>query len=272
MRYQERGECTGARTGRLRHALHTILVLRTVQLLARPRCALDMFGVPQTLAVLMVRHRGIGMNRAKKRKVSPLVPVPEVTEEIEEEEEPEPLPEPDPPEPALDPSVEPLDPRDMERPDWPDCEQQMYDERAKAARHHADVVNARYRKTIHTYFNTQRVWYQPPSVYERVMERLQHADDEMDEAIESYKACYRDASLFRKFVRRHLRWQRHPRSKKLERRAHRSEAKLRRFRVHREFAPWLGKPKRASGRDNSGVLDMIARKFGLVEAYQWLRI
>ena len=45
----------------------------------------------------------------------------------------------------------------MERPDWPACEQQMYDERAKAVRHHADVVNARYRKTFHTYFNTQHV-------------------------------------------------------------------------------------------------------------------
>ena len=92
----------------------------------------------------------------------------------------------------------------------------------------------------------------PPSVYERVMERLQHADDEMDEAIESLKACCREARLFRSFVRRHQQWQKRPRSAKRERRARRSEAKLTWFRVHREFAPWLAKPKRASGRDNSG--------------------
>ena len=42
----------------------------------------------------MVRHRGIGMNRPKKRKVSPLVPV-SVTEE-EPEEEPSELPQPTP--------------------------------------------------------------------------------------------------------------------------------------------------------------------------------
>ena len=42
----------------------------------------------------MVRHRGISMNRPKKRKVSPLVPV-SVTEE-EPEEEPSELPQPTP--------------------------------------------------------------------------------------------------------------------------------------------------------------------------------
>ena len=59
------------------------------------------------------RHKGIGMNRAKKKKSSPLVPAAEVISEGEEsdtEPEPESEPEPDPerePEPEPEPELEP---------------------------------------------------------------------------------------------------------------------------------------------------------------------
>ena len=56
----------------------------------------------------MPRHSGIGMNKPKKRKVSPLVPAPEADEEAEGEEEPGPEPAPEPvPSPAPPASEEP---------------------------------------------------------------------------------------------------------------------------------------------------------------------
>ena len=217
----------------------------------------------------MVRHRGVGMNKPKKKKVVLPVPVPVADEEPAKPKEPCPPPAVEPA-----PEPEPLDPTNMDRADWPECEQRMYDERASAALHEFYLVNKRYRKTVLTYGNGEnaQLRWAHGSVYQRVLDRLQAADDENAKAKRAYIRCHREAVLFNTFVKLHQAWQKRPNNKALERFAKRALAKREAHMLRTTFAPWLDLELPTRPKDPEGVLDTICAVYGPVEAYRWVHI
>ena len=127
----------------------------------------------------MGRHRGIGMNRAKKRKISPLVPAPvtelEPASEESEDEPPAPEPVPSPPRAASKKRARPMLTALLQaRKDMADAKKAF------------EKVERKWHKKADTYFaDTYSPWSEP-SVVARVRARLQQADDELDAARTQY--------------------------------------------------------------------------------------
>ena len=126
------------------------------------------------------RHTGIGFNRPKKRKVSPLVPAPATSEDTVETKEPSP-----PPSPEREPSpVAPARPAPKPRHLTIDksglalAREQMRD-----AEKEYQKVQRRWERKKLTYFDYDK--YSPwaeVSVVQRIKARLQQADDDLDAA------------------------------------------------------------------------------------------
>ena len=120
------------------------------------------------------------MNRPKKRKLSPLVPVPEAVTEPDGavEDEPAPAPVPQPPLPL--PAVE-----EQESDEEEDDEMALETARRRAlkAKKHLAIVERRWVKTAKTHFlsGDYSAW-DAKSVVKRVVKRLQAADDALDVA------------------------------------------------------------------------------------------
>ena len=136
------------------------------------------------------RHKGVGYNRAKKKKPSPLVPAAEVTSEVEEsesEQEPEPEPEPEP-QPALAPAPEPA-PQPVTSSGGDHFQRHLPWARSRmlAAKKEYEKAERRWERNFRTYFNYDKYSpYNSQSVVARIKERLQRADDELDEARSAY--------------------------------------------------------------------------------------
>ena len=122
-------------------------------------------------------HKGVGMNRPKKREISPLVPVPIVVEDTPEPEEacpaPAPAPSPSPPPTAREEPKQ--DTRDVPEIDL------LYYQAWKAEKNFIQV-RRRWAKTGHTYLSTAHFFAEHPSELVRTHERLLQADKIHDEA------------------------------------------------------------------------------------------
>ena len=124
-----------------------------------------------------VHINGVTMNRAKKRKPSPLVPVPIFAEDTPEPEEacPAPVPAPSPSPPPTAPEEPKQDTRDV-----PEIGLLWY--RVEKAKENFIKVQARWIKTAHTYLPEFDFWGAARSEIVRVHERLLQADKNLKEA------------------------------------------------------------------------------------------
>ena len=142
----------------------------------------------------MCRHRGLGMNRAKKSKPSPLVPRPTVPRNDAIIKEPAPAPAPDPipsrPAPATDALVAKW------QKELPKARLAMV-----KARKEYEKVHRRWVRTAHTHFDEDHSPWADPSVVARVKQRLQQADDALDKARAEYVRCRREWSTIRTFCK-----------------------------------------------------------------------
>ena len=130
------------------------------------------------------------MNRANKKKVSPLVPHPALLEEVDGAAEP-------PPAPVLAPEPPPLTPSPEEQ-----VSDAVADEAAELARalrearkaqKHLETVKRRWGKAYKTYFKGGYSPQDDPSVVARVIRRLRAVDDAFDNArldFEWRRSCY----------------------------------------------------------------------------------
>ena len=218
------------------------------------------------------RHRGIGMNRAKKKKVEqPVSADDEVSDEAVSADDvpsvpgPEPEPEPEPCEPDPEPSpVPPAQPRNRGA---------ELLSKVSAALHELHVVNRRWRKTLLTYYNENSgLRWATKSELARVLERLQHADDEHDEAEDFYRYCCIEYKLFKTWQRLFRYCCRQP--KRLAHARLRDQARerlnehRRRYRCGQEYRH----PRPDRDMDNAQVLEHLVQTIGLAKAYQWLHL
>ena len=168
------------------------------------------------------------MNRPKKRKISPLVPVPIVVEDTPEPEEachaPVPAPSPSPPPTAREEPEQ--DTRDASGVD-------LLFYRAKQAEKNFIQVQRRWAKTGRTYLSTAHFFAEHPSELVRTHERLLQADKIHDEAKAIYILARRKWRLLQTFNVISKRAKRSPENLALQNVALLAETRMLRFELHR---------------------------------------
>ena len=138
----------------------------------------------------MARHKGIGMNKAKKRKPSPLVPAAEVVlEEEEPESEPEPEHEPEN-EPESEPVPAPAEPAPAEacQPRVnPSARLAKLHKEMRAAEQLVKVAERKWERKKKTYMDSGKYSpYDVQSTVQRIESRLLEADKELGQARATY--------------------------------------------------------------------------------------
>lgn len=213
------------------------------------------------------------MNRANKKKVEAVEPASnegddpgdESEPDVPTAQEPEPSPSPDDSEPAYehDPAYT-----------WEGLVAQ-----AEEAKHQLMVVNRRWRKTVLTYFNdNSEMRWATASELQRILERLQHADDEHDEAEDYYEWCRILCERFKTF--RALAKQARAQPEDLSIAEMRDDA---RWALVRHRRSWLARgypepelfgawqiPRPSRDLTHGQTLELLCEHVGLAKAYQWL--
>ena len=168
------------------------------------------------------------MNRAKKRKPSPLVPVPIFAEDTPEPEEacPAPVPAPSPSPPPTAREEPKQDTRDVSEID-------LLFYRAKQAEKDFIQVRRRWAKTGRTYLSTAHFFAEHPSELVRTHERLLQADKLHDEAYSQLILAKREWRLTKTFNVISKRAKRRPENIALEHAALLAKYRLLLFQSHR---------------------------------------
>ena len=219
------------------------------------------------------RHKGIGYNRAKKKKPVQSVLV---DDEVVDQDAPEDTPAASaaaPPEPEAEPSA----------PCVPLSPQAILEQKEADAFHKLNIMNKRWRKTINTYFNENpgNRWL-TKSELARTLERLQHADDEQDAATREYVMCHRESMLNRTVAQLRRRFWRTGRARDsllLDR----ALLRLHRFEMRRDIAEMKAMLGPASAEEpptveaappggEGKVMELLCARVGLAEAYQWVHL
>ena len=200
------------------------------------------------------------MNRAKKRKISPLVPTPVVAEEPESEEEPTPAPAPKVAAPAALTRARPA------------CKSLMKD-----AEHEYRKAERKWHKTAETHFSNTYSQWSEPSIVARVRARLQKADDELDAARVEYHLHRRRYFAHRTLMALEAAHSKQPREDLRSRmqlwdvKARAREVDLRaldnRWNEPGERVMEAQKGFFAANKEGPGAVDMVARQLGLAQAW-----
>ena len=207
------------------------------------------------------RHKGIGMNRPKKRKHSPLVPGPIFEEDTSEPEEPCPAPAPAPSPPPA--------PTTLEEPQQGTCcasEIKVLSYVKKQAAKNFLKVRRRWVKTASTYVNNFDFVGKARSEVVRAHERLLQADKIHDEAWSKYILAHREWSLLKTFNIVSKRARRRPENLALQNVALLAESRLLRFRLRR-FEPGSNVTSFWNPKDYAELVASecgLARTFGLM--------
>ena len=140
-----------------------------------------------------------------------------------------------------------------------------------AAMHTLKVVNRRWRKTLLNYFNDHgSLRWATKSELNRVLERLQHADNEHDAAEDYYHHCdiecmrYRTWQTLFRYCNLHLASHAHALARD------RARARLNEHRLQYRQTGAAPQPRPDRGIDNAQVVELLCRTVGLAAAYQWL--
>ena len=203
-------------------------------------------------------HKGVGMNRAKKRKLSPLVPVPIFAEDTPEPEEacPAPVPAPSPSPPPTAREEPKQDTRDVS-----EIEILLY--RAVQAKKDFIQVQRRWAKTGRTYLSTAHFFAEHPSELVRTHERLLQADKLHDEAHSKYMLARRKWRLLQTFNTISKRAKRSPENLALQNVALLAETRMLRFELHR-----LEPGSNVTNFWNpKNIMDVVCSEFGIAQAF-----
>ena len=180
------------------------------------------------------RHKGVTMNRAKKKKVSELlsqlVEVEDTTDTAEPCPAPIAAPEPSPPSPPP-PVLEELQDQTLWATELNELERRRGDAVSAAL-----AVMQRWVKTQETYYTdpAKYIWGVSESEQARVVERLNHADFERKKADRKLANCIREIKLFKMARLFSIRAILHPRKKALPHLACMAAVRLQRFRERKD--------------------------------------
>jgi len=213
-------------------------------------------------------RKAIAGPRAKKKKMEQAEAVEDEADDVEEGEEAEyEIP------PAPEPSAAPAPNADSDALPMPPPMHVTLEQERQDALVQVETVHRRWRKTIDTHFNTDNgAHWKTPSELNRVLQRLQHADDERDKAFDQYERCRLQCVRYRTW--RTLTKQARAQPDKLVIARMRDEAKAR-YDTARRAALSHGllsedEPVKRphGGLDVHGAIELVAKEVGLVQAYQ----
>ena len=201
------------------------------------------------------------MNKPKKKKISPLVPVPIVVEDTPEPEEachaPVPAPSPSPPPTAREEPEQ--DTRDVSGVD-------LLFYRSKQAEKNFIQVQRRWAKTGRTYLSTAHFFAEHPSELVRTHERLLEADKIHDEAKAIYILARRKFRLFQTLIKVSKTAKRNPQDLALQNVATRAKIRWMEFQTRRMMESVYGSNV-TSMFDPTNYMEVVASKCGLAKAF-----